>query len=488
MKLNLPIVDIDPDRIKSLGEAKKAINQLLNVFEALASQMQKLMLENERLRRENERLRKQSKRPLFRKKTEPSYDYSATKRMEKRFLSWKKSIKRKKIEIDSEVQLKETEECHCGCKNFKTIRTWDKVVQGIAIKRNNTKYLGKDKKCLSCGKIYRSFIPDEIKDKEFDSNLTTWVSVLKHDCRFSELLIYKFLTSLGIIISKGQINNIILKNSNKLENSYSYLKSSGIKRSQYLNSDATGSKRRNNKKGNRNSNRKVINQHLHFTGHKFLSLFKITKKYNSETLNNKVLGKKAKDKLYVSDDHGANGQNLQIDKKQLCWLHEIRHFLKLDPQTTVNKERLNKVINQLWQFYHQAKKYSRDPTRKKKNSLLKQFEFITNQKTGYDTLDKRLLFTRRKEERLLLFLNYPGLPIQNNLAERDLRPAVILRKLTGGTKSKAGDRSFERHLSIIQTIRKQGLNVFETLHGLLNNQLNPSVLTVKTTPCIKPFT
>jgi len=485
MKFKLPLVDINPDEVKDLDEAKKAINKLLNAFEKLAYQTQKLAAENEKLRRENDRLRKQSKKPLFNSRKPKTEDYSASKRMEKRLKQWKKSVKRKKIEIDKEEQLSEAKACSCGCKKFKTLRTWNKVVQEIEIKRNNIKYLGKDKKCLNCGKVHRSVIPECIKGKEFGSNLTTWTSLLKHDCRFSQLLIHKLLITLGIIISKGQIDNILLENSKKLEEPYLSLKTLGIRKSQYLHSDPTGFKRRLKKETGESE---TINQHLHFVGHRFLSLFKITKRYNSDTLNNKVLGKQANNKLYISDDHGANGQRLTIDKKQLGWLHEIRHFLKLKPQFKINKERVDKVINQLWKFYNQAKQYSRDPTKEKKKKLIKQFNFITNQKTDYDDLDKRLILTRRKRNRLLLFLEYPGLPIQNNLAERDLRPAVILRKLSGGTKSEKGDRSFERHMSIIQTIRKQGLNVFETLHDLLTNQLNPSVLTVKTTPHIKSFT
>jgi len=480
VKANLPAIEINPAKIKSLGGAKKAIDRLINAFEELASQVRKLIAENERLKRENERLRKQSKKPLFDKKAK-SQDYSASKKLERKSSSWRKSRKKKKIKINSQVRLEETETCSCGSQKFTLIRTWEKIVQGIEIRRNNIKYLGRDKKCLHCGKIHRSIIPENIRDKEFDSNLTAWVSVLKHDCRFSQLLIHKFLTSLGIIISRGQIDNILLENSKKLEDPYSCLRFQGIKRSQYLNSDATGFKRRT-------PDGKFINQHLHFAGHQFLSLFKITRKYNSATLANRVLGKQAEDKLYISDDASANGQRLLVDKKQLCWLHEIRHFLKLEPQVKINKQRLDKIISQLWEFYHQCQHYSRDPTKKKKNSLKKQFKFITSQKTGYDKLDRRLILTGRKEDRLLLFLNYPGLPIQNNLAERDLRPAVIIRKLSGGTKSKKGDRSFERHMSIIQTARKQGLNVFETLHGFLTNQLNPATLTVKTTPHIRHFT
>ena len=54
---------------------------------------------------------------------------------------------------------------------------------------------------------------------------------------------------------------------------------------------------------------------------------------------------------------------------------------------------------------------------------------------------------------------------------------MIIRKISGETKSVRGDKSLERHLSIIQTAQKQGLNVFKTLHGLLTNQLSPAVLT-----------
>lgn len=488
MKINLPTLDINPDKIKDLDEAKKAINQLLNAFEQLAALVHKLAEENERLKQENDRLRKQSKKPLFKIKESKTDDYSASKMLEQNLKKWKKSVKKKKIKIDQELQLSETGKCTCGCKKFKALRTWGKTVQDIEIKRNNIRYLGKDKKCLSCGKIHKSTIPEEIKGKEFGSNLTTWASLLKHDCRFSELLIHKFLTTLEIIISKGQINNIIMENSQKLEEPYLSLKTLGIRKSSYLHSDPTGFKRRIMRKVKKEKEYEIIRQHLHFVGHEFLSLFKITRRYNSKSLNNKVLGKKARKKLYISDDHGANGQRLIIDKKQLGWIHEIRHFLKLKPYLKVNKERLSKIINQLWELYHQAKAYNKSPTKKKKNNLSNQFETITNQKTNYEALDKRLILTRRKKKRLLLFLNYPGLPIQNNLAERDLRPAVIIRKLTGGTKSKKGDRSFERHMSIIQTIRKQGLNVFDTLHGLLTNQINPSVLTVKTTPKLKRFT
>lgn len=76
-----------------------------------------------------------------------------------------------------------------------------------------------------------------------------------------------------------------------------------------------------------------------------------------------------------------------------------------------------------------------------------------------------------------MFLDYPALPIHNNQCESDIRPFVIIRKISGGTKSYQGDKALARHLTIIQTAQKQGLDVYATLHGLLTNSLSPAVLT-----------
>lgn len=182
----------------------------------------------------------------------------------------------------------------------------------------------------------------------------------------------------------------------------------------------------------------------------------------------------------MSDDASPNGRKLKVKKKQLCWIHEDRHYLKLTPRLKIHKEKLQVVITQLLNFYHLAKAYKENPTGDGKNKLRSTFDTITKQKTGYEALDHQLLLTRRKRDRLLLFLDYPFLPIHNNQCEQDLREAVIIRKISGETKSLAGDRSIERHLSVIQTARKQGLNVFQTLRGLLTGRLSPAILTAKT--------
>jgi len=467
MPTKLP--DIDVDVISSIGEAKQALRQILNFCETLLKEHDQLLKENVLLKQEVARLKQQSKAPQFTSPRNPSF--SASKLLKKDKL-WHKSSKKGLIGVDQDIQLPEVDRCICGSVEFTTLQTTVKIVQGMIIKKNNTAYHGKRKQCKSCGKVFTAQIPEDVKGLSFDSSTQSLASYLKFACRFTHPLLHSFFTGFGIQISYGQITEILQRNSKKLHPAYVHLKHDGIKQSGYLHSDATGTKRK------QLVTNKIINQHLHFLGNKFLSLFKITLNYNSAVLN-QFLGRYGRRKLYVSDDGSPNGGKLKVKRKQLCWIHEDRHYLKLSPRLKIHREKLQTVINQLFEFYHLAKDYGRDPTAGRKKELKDMFDTMTRQKTGYGALDHQLTLTKRKHDRLLLFLDYPFLPIQNNQAEQDVREFVVMRKISGETKSQKGDRSIERHLSIIQTARKQGLNVYETLHGLLTGILSPTVLTAK---------
>ena len=74
-----------------------------------------------------------------------------------------------------------------------------------------------------------------------------------------------------------------------------------------------------------------------------MSLFTITGTYDGMVLTTKVFTKKALQKvIYVSDDASANGRNLLIVLKQLCWIHEIRHYLKLSPTVKLHRQKTAK--------------------------------------------------------------------------------------------------------------------------------------------------
>lgn len=152
-----------------------------------------------------------------------------------------------------------------------------------------------------------------------------------------------------------------------------------------------------------------------------------------------------------------------------------------------HRQEVSEILCRFWEWYRQAKAYGENPTPETKHAVETAFTAIVQTEVGYRELQERLKMTEKKKNRLLLFLDYPGIPIENNQAERDLRFAVILRKLTGGTRSLWGNKSIERHLSVLQTIRKQGLPIFRTFHGLIMGTVDPFVLTAKTLPALNYF-
>ena len=81
-----------------------------------------------------------------------------------------------------------------------------------------------------------------------------------------------------------------------------------------------------------------------------------------------------------------------------------------------------------------------------------------------DRLTKRL---RKHRDSLTTFLHKPGVDGTNNAAERALRPAVIMRKITGGSRSKAGAKAWSILASVMRTAEQQGRDVLQTLKTLL---------------------
>jgi len=468
MPLSLP--DIDPEKIFTLDSAKEAIHLLMNSFENLVRLFVKLEEENARLKAEVARLKGHPKKPQFASKKQPTTN-SVRKLLKEKGI-WSKTSKKEKIAIDREEQLAEVAECVCGIHEFRTLRRTQRIVQGLVLKRDNVVYQGRKKQCISCGRTYKSIEPKEIQGTTFNSSVRILISYLKFAARVTEPLLYRMINGFGVLISAGQITNIALANSSKLKPAYRELRTTGIAKSRYTQTDATGAKRKL-------KNGKIRNQYVQAVSNRLLSVFTITRKYTAETVN-QVLGRQGRKKPLVSDDGSQNGDSCKCKVKQLCWVHEIMHYQKLFPFFTGQKYWQKKILSQWRRFYHLAKHYGEAPPGKQqeqRRQLEELFVTITSRETGYGLLDKQLRTTGKKKERLLTFLDHPYLPIHNNQCELDLRSFVIIRRISGGTKSIAGNNSIARHLSVIQTAQKQGLDIYQTLDGLLTGKLSPAVLT-----------
>jgi len=117
---------------------------------------------------------------------------------------------------------------------------------------------------------------------------------------------------------------------------------------------------------------------------------------------------------------------------------------------------------------------------------------IVHRQANHPAIQKIQDIFRKHKDRLYHWARDPAIPAENNLAERDLRPLVVARKVSFGSQSHAGARTRETLMTILHTIKKRGAPVAQTVQSALdqfvqNPDLDPFPLlfpasTSKTSP------
>ena len=70
-------------------------------------------------------------------------------------------------------------------------------------------------------------------------------------------------------------------------------------------------------------------------------------------------------------------------------------------------------------------------------------------------------------QELLTCVSQPGVPPDNNAAERAIRPLVVARKISGGSRSKNGAEAWATLASLLRCANQQGKNLLETIKSML---------------------
>ena len=178
--------------------------------------------------------------------------------------------------------------------------------------------------------------------------------------------------------------------------------------------------------------------------------------------------------IVVSDDAGQF--DLIVILHALCWIHAERTINKLVGFSDEQREVLEQTRARIWSFYDELKVYKEAPSDKKKAELQAQFDDIFTTKTCFATLNKALLRLHKNKSELLLVLDYPDIPLQNNLSERDIREYVKKRKISGSTRSECGRRCRDTFASLKKTCRKLGVSFWSYLKDRISGQDSISFL------------
>jgi Transposase IS66 family len=165
------------------------------------------------------------------------------------------------------------------------------------------------------------------------------------------------------------------------------------------------------------------------------------------------------DTVILSDDAGQ----FALDRHALCWVHTERLVHKLDTFTDRQHAAQQVVRALIWWFYADLKAYRREPDRRRRHELRARFDRIFRRRTGFAKLDRLLARLHANKDELLLVLDRPEIALHTNGSERDLRPQVIKRKISGGTRSDDGRDCRDAFLGLLQTCAKLGVSFWSYL-------------------------
>src|SRR3954462_4315570 len=165
------------------------------------------------------------------------------------------------------------------------------------------------------------------------------------------------------------------------------------------------------------------------------------------------------DTVILSDDAGQ----FALDRHALCWVHAERLVHKPDTFTERQHAAQQLVRALIWWLYADLEAYKRAPDRRRRYELRARFERVFRRRTGFATLDRLLARLHANKEELLLVLERPEVPLHTNGSERDLRPQVVKRKISGGKRSEAGRACRDAFLGLLLTCAKLGVSFWAYL-------------------------
>ncbi len=166
--------------------------------------------------------------------------------------------------------------------------------------------------------------------------------------------------------------------------------------------------------------------------------------------------------------------------RQYCLVHLLRELEKVDLKNdSAEWQAFAKKLRRLVRDGIRLRKHEEfapgafQPRVDRLNKRLSELAHEEHEDADARRLCKRL---RRYAEYIFTFLDYTDVPFENNFAERQIRPAVILRKNSQSNRSDRGAASQAVLMSVYRTLRLRGLNPTQTIAEALKASLTSGQL------------
>ena len=177
--------------------------------------------------------------------------------------------------------------------------------------------------------------------------------------------------------------------------------------------------------------------------------------------------------ILISDFYSAYGP-VKARRKQKCLVHLLRDCKKLQEAFSKDEE-VRVFVGQLISLIKKAIAGKRFPVK----TFYKFWEKKRLENTRAEKLRLRV-FKFKKE--LFTFRKHPDIDSNNNLVERQLRPNVILRKITYGSREPSGTSNHSIIMSLIQTAKLNGHHELEILQDVLTRDSDTVIRKIYSPP------
>lgn len=319
------------------------------------------------------------------------------------------------------------------------------------------------RRCGACGKRHVPKVADTqiaartVGKHRFGVRLMSLVAHLVHVCRMPVRTVRKLLASLvGVQVSCGGIVEMLHSVARQGQRTYEHLREE-LRASAYAHGDET------------NWREDGINGYLWSFSTPTLRLF-VRSASRAHTIPEEVLGSSWRG-ILISDFY--SGYHYHLGPHQRCWVHLLRDAKALSEAYPQDQE-VQRWIRQLHDLYTEANAtcylHPKDRVRARETFQRRLVALATPWARGpapQAGLAERLL---RFEPELFTFVEHPFVPSDNNAAERAIRPAVIARKISGGTRSKKGSDTRAVLMSLFATWQARGLDPLQACAQMLMGQ------------------
>lgn len=319
----------------------------------------------------------------------------------------------------------------------------------------NTKYEIHRKYCKQCNKIVEPEIPNALPNSPFGLNLMLFVVFLKIGMALPYNKIQQLLfTVYNLKISEGGLVNILFQMKKEF-GAYHQTLEKKMRRIRTKHADESGWRVNG------------INHNIWLFISEEVALYKIRKSRGSE-VPAEVLGRQ-ENKTITCDGFSAYNKlkTLAGCLIQLCWFHILKnsrkHKKNYPEEATLIHEKLKEI-------YALAKSYEHKATDEQVEKLKDEIGWLAYPMYRHQEVKGFLNTLLERIDELFRFTQDEEVVGDNNLAERGLRKAVIIRKISNGSRSDNGAKILEVLLSVVETARLQKQNPLLFMHQIIASE------------------